>query len=264
MLIKLLLTFLIFTLTILKPAFATQEANGWTHYEELEIKANLGRTIIAVDKKGESPVFYPIVVDKEWTKIYSPSIEKDLWLKPGDVVDLWSDRKVDGIYVAKKIFLWKRPLPSEEDIKRGGNSGISPKLERYRIVPEEKDGKISKVVVDTNHQNVYVYGDDNEVWYVSRCVTGKIGWQIPKGNYHVRTKERNRYLDGRQYGEDYKLWVYYWMPFYGGAGLHDAGWRYTFWIDPSYYGSHGCINLPFETAKYIYERIKVGTPVIIK
>jgi lipoprotein-anchoring transpeptidase ErfK/SrfK len=119
-------------------------------------------------------------------------------------------------------------------------------------------------VVDTEHQNAYIYGDDNEVWYVSRCVTGKVGWQIPKGNYHIYTKQRNRYLDGSQYGQDYKLWVNYWMPFYGGAGLHDAVWRSTFWIDPSYYGSHGCINLPFETAKYIYEHSKVGTQVIIK
>ncbi|MFH1347601.1 MAG: L,D-transpeptidase [Candidatus Margulisiibacteriota bacterium] len=232
----------------------------------LEIKANLGRTLVAVDKNGETPVFYAVLVNKNLTEVYSRSIKKGLWLKPRDIVDVWASRKTDdGFYVADKIVLMKRPDPTPEDIERSGIAGRTKRLDRFRLVPvEDIKGRISKIIVDTRYQNVYIFGSDNKLWYVSRCVTGKIGWHIPRGKFRIRAKERNRYLEGEQYGEDYKLWVYYWMPFYGGAGLHDAGWRYTFWINHDYHGSHGCINLPFATAKFIYEHSKVGTPVQVR
>lgn len=54
------------------------------------------------------------------------------------------------------------------------------------------------------------------------------------------------------------------MPFDGGIGLHDATWRNKFggniYINK---GSHGCVNLPYQTAEYIYENVKVGTKVLV-
>ena len=53
------------------------------------------------------------------------------------------------------------------------------------------------------------------------------------------------------------------MPFNRNIGLHDAGWRRSY--GGQIYktnGSHGCINLPPESAKEIYENISKGTPVI--
>ncbi len=56
------------------------------------------------------------------------------------------------------------------------------------------------------------------------------------------------------------------MPYNGGEGLHDAQWRYgVFGGDIyRYSGSHGCINLPLETAEEIYNNVDVGTQVLIK
>ena len=61
----------------------------------------------------------------------------------------------------------------------------------------------------------------------------------------------------------YRTEVTYWMPFNGGIGLHDATWRGSFGgnINQSD-GSHGCINLPLEAAKTIYENIYAGMPII--
>ena len=53
------------------------------------------------------------------------------------------------------------------------------------------------------------------------------------------------------------------MPFNGDIGMHDAIWKTEFGKD--FYktdGSHGCINLPYLTAKKIYGLIEKGTPVI--
>jgi len=252
--VKLLLIILIIiSITTPNFAFSAWDRKQPKFFEGIEVKANLGRTIIAVDKKRRKPIFIPLIIIKNYTKINSRKTK----LKPLDIIDVWTDRKEDGLYVAYKIDLTKRPEPTKKS-----HHG---RMERFRLIPIESiDGYIKKVVVDTTYQNVYIYGNDNKIWYVSRCVSGKNGWQIPRGNFKIRAKERNRYIDGEDYGEDYRFWVNYWMPFYGGAGLHDATWRNSFWINHRYWGSHGCINLPLATARFIYKYSKVGTRVIIK
>ena len=54
-----------------------------------------------------------------------------------------------------------------------------------------------------------------------------------------------------------------WMPFNGGIGFHDASWREKFGgTIYQYAGSHGCINLPVEKAKLLYEKVYKGMPVL--
>ena len=63
---------------------------------------------------------------------------------------------------------------------------------------------------------------------------------------------------------DYKTDVTYWMPFINvNIGLHDAWWRYEFGGDIyTWYGSHGCVNLPTDAARELYYMAGVGTVVI--
>ena len=57
--------------------------------------------------------------------------------------------------------------------------------------------------------------------------------------------------------------VEYWMPFVYGQGLHDADWQDAFGGELyKTKGSHGCINLPKEQAKIIYDTIEAGYPII--
>jgi hypothetical protein len=63
---------------------------------------------------------------------------------------------------------------------------------------------------------------------------------------------------------DYESYVDYWMPFYGGLGLHDATWRYDFGGNLySDNGSHGCVNLPHQKAAELYNMTFVGEKVYI-
>ena len=49
------------------------------------------------------------------------------------------------------------------------------------------------------------------------------------------------------------------MPFNGGIGFHDASWRSKFsGTIYQYSGSHGCINLPVDKAKLLYEKVYKG------
>jgi lipoprotein-anchoring transpeptidase ErfK/SrfK len=54
------------------------------------------------------------------------------------------------------------------------------------------------------------------------------------------------------------------MPFNGGIGLHDATWRSSF--GGNIYktnGSHGCVNMPLQSAKKVYENITNTMPIIV-
>ena len=62
----------------------------------------------------------------------------------------------------------------------------------------------------------------------------------------------------------YSVYVNYWMSFLPHYGLHDASWRDEFGGDIyEYDGSHGCVNLSYDSARTIYGLIDYGTPVIV-
>ncbi|MBQ6410460.1 MAG: L,D-transpeptidase, partial [Atopobiaceae bacterium] len=57
----------------------------------------------------------------------------------------------------------------------------------------------------------------------------------------------------------------WWMPFVNNmVAFHDAPWRSQFG-GQIYYdnGSHGCVNLPPEVAKKLYELAPEGTVVVV-
>ena len=91
-------------------------------------------------------------------------------------------------------------------------------------------------------------------------VTGGKGHSTHIGLFEIWSMEHDRYL----IGPGYKCWVSYFMPFDGGIGLHDATWRDTFGGEIyKKNGSHGCVNLPLEDAKTIYENVDVKTKVLV-
>ena len=122
------------------------------------------------------------------------------------------------------------------------------------------------IEIDMGEQNVYVYVDD-ECVLQTPCVTGRMtkGRMTPEGMYNIKYKQRNRTLTG--YNPDgsvsYRSPVSYWMPFNRGIGLHDASWRWKFGGDIYVRsGSHGCINLPRDAARQLYDIVYAGMPVI--
>ena len=49
-----------------------------------------------------------------------------------------------------------------------------------------------------------------------------------------------------------------------GVGLHDATWHDYFGGNRyEWAGSHGCINMPWDAAKYVFENIDINTPVFM-
>lgn len=116
------------------------------------------------------------------------------------------------------------------------------------------------IEVDLTNQHVYAYIGGNLI-VDGPCVSGLAGTgrETPAGIYHIYYKQSPAVLKGEGYASP----VSFWMPFNGGIGLHDATWRSSFGGNIyTYDGSHGCINLPYDVAKTIYENAYEGLTVI--
>lgn len=96
----------------------------------------------------------------------------------------------------------------------------------------------------------------------SNIVSGSVSksHMTPTGVYKVYSMEKNTVLRGADYASP----VSFWMPFNGGVGFHDATWRSSFGgTIYQYNGSHGCINMPYDKAKTLYENINTGYYVVV-
>ena len=127
------------------------------------------------------------------------------------------------------------------------------------------------VDLSISEQHVRFYKKDKLAWE-SDCVTGNLAdnHATPTGIYVVNSnKGTNQTLlgfDENGDGEpDYKSYVSYWIPFIDNAiAFHDASWRSSFGGDIyTYNGSHGCVNLPTDKAKSLYDICDVGTVVVV-
>lgn len=120
----------------------------------------------------------------------------------------------------------------------------------------------SYVEADLTHQHLYLYQDGKIVFetdFVSGNMDPTFYCATPQGVFGLTYKTTNAVLRGN----NYETPVCYWMPFYGNYGMHDATWRDQFGGDIYMLnGSHGCLNLPLDSAAVIYEYVSTGFPVI--
>ena len=121
----------------------------------------------------------------------------------------------------------------------------------------------SYIEVSLDAQHLWLYKDGNLVTETD-IVSGKPvkSRETYRGAWPIAYKASPYNLTSAEYG--YNVKVNYWMPFVYGQGLHDASWQPSFGGNRyKTNGSHGCINLPKDQAKLIYETIDAGYPIII-
>lgn len=121
------------------------------------------------------------------------------------------------------------------------------------------------IEVDLQNQHMWYYRD-GEVVLETDIVSGKPSTATPTGVFYVWNKERNATLRGSNGdGTNYATPVDYWMPIdWTGIGIHDSSWQPTYGGD--YWqtgGSHGCVNTPPSVMSTLFEKVDVGTPVLV-
>lgn len=93
----------------------------------------------------------------------------------------------------------------------------------------------------------------------------------PRGTYQVYGKYTDTVLRGHDSTGSWNDPVSYWMPFlhnqYGSYGFHDATWRPSSAfgnVDPnSNQASHGCVELPLASAKWLFGWMQIGDSVTV-
>lgn len=122
-------------------------------------------------------------------------------------------------------------------------------------VPDEEKG----IVVDLPNQLVTAFEGEKLV-FSERCSSGAKGTETPKGEFRTYHKGPSIYMtnQGDAIENIYNLPGVPWCAFFTGAGNAFHG---TYWHND--YGrprSHGCVNLPSESAKFLYRWTKPNVP----
>ena len=147
-----------------------------------------------------------------------------------------------------------------EDIKKGESVEREPMYEQRAFTGGTDDIGNTYVEIDYTNQHLYYYRD-GELYEDCDIVSGNIS--VGNGSPDGFFKIIDRKTDYTLYGEDYESDVTYFMPFAYNVGLHDADWRSEFGMDIyKSDGSHGCVNMPYDSVEKIFNVIELGTPVV--
>lgn len=121
--------------------------------------------------------------------------------------------------------------------------------------------------VSIKEQRIWLYKDGKLV-LTTNVVTGKHSTQqdtLP-GVWYILYKRSPYTLTGSTAGNpNYSIEVDYWAPFTNsGQGFHDAGWRNN-WSSNAYLtaGSGGCVNVPPNVMKEVYNTLETYQPVVV-
>ena len=220
---------------------------------------------IATDKEGNVEVDNKgnLVFDKNQIGKFVEKLAKeyDTWMNfpftthDGKEIILTKGNYGIKIYQQKEVNYLLEYLKSPADVVREPVYSRNITYEnRYKI-------DTTYVEVDMTMQKMMFFQDGEKVFetdVVTGCTTKGMG--TPELVCFINSMNRNAILKGK----DYRSFVNYWVPVYGGIGIHDATWRNEFgrelYIKS---GSHGCINTPLEKMEELYEMLEVGMPVVI-
>ncbi len=188
-------------------------------------------------------------------------------------------KKYDTVGIARKIktstgktidveggfYGWKIDRTAEiialfQNIKSGDFIAKEPVYMQKALFREPDDIGNTYVEISITRQYLWFY-KAGKLIAKGPVVTGNPnrGNATDTGIYMLNYKQKGATLRGANYEAE----VTYWMPFNGNIGMHDASWRDSFGGDIyKRNGTHGCINVPLNLAKKVFENIEGGTPII--
>lgn len=143
----------------------------------------------------------------------------------------------------------------------GGSEIHTPAYTKEALYKGKDDIGDTYIEIDLTGQIMYYY-EKGELIVETPIVSGNVrsGHKTPERVCYVYNKQTDRILRGPGYASH----VDYWMPISGAIGIHDADWRNKFGGEIyKTNGSHGCINTPYDEMVTLFERVEIGTPVIM-
>lgn len=109
------------------------------------------------------------------------------------------------------------------------------------------------IVISTGEQRIYAY-ENGQMVRSDLVSTGRMVTPTVLGDFNVYVKYQTDDMRGADYYIPDVPWTMY---FYQGYAIHGAYWHNVFGREMS----HGCVNLPVDTAAWYFQFASVGTPV---
>ena len=159
------------------------------------------------------------------------------------------------------------------NIRNGDVISREPIFSSRAAVHGPQDWGSTFIQVDLSAQYMW-YFVDGLVVFQSPIVTGRPPYMVtPAGIFIIQEMLRDTILSGAVNPETGEVAddtpVAYWMRItwdypVPGIGFHDATWQASFGGDRFLtHGSHGCINMPLDRARELFEMISEHLPVIV-
>lgn len=230
---------------------------GWIHSAyALKVATQFNPVQAVIPEKGQAAeVTVPFIQTMRYTKytgwqplyrLYHGSVHWIMALEEGPDGEPWykvRDELLKIDYHAPATHL--RPIPPEE---------FAP------ISPDVPIGS-KWIEIILSRQELVAYENNQEVLR-SKVTSGKPDTnktpgettETPKGEFHIQNKMPSKHMgDGNMTSdpEAYELLGVPWVSFFEpltGVALHGTFWHNHFGIP----GSHGCVNLPNDVAKFLY------------
>jgi hypothetical protein len=128
--------------------------------------------------------------------------------------------------------------------------------------PSDAPGSGKWIDIHLTQQLLVAYEGQEAVRTVV-ITSGKPGWETPAGFFEINTRVANETMDSGSIGADefYKLEDVLFTQYFTDRGhaLHFAWWKTPATIGRP--GSHGCINLLLDDARFLWEWADIGTGV---
>lgn len=183
---------------------------------------------------------------------YSPYNKKAVRLDKNDADN-------DGLNDALELKFKTDPLNPDSD-SDGHKDGEEVDW-GYNPLSSSTKKLAQKIVIDLKKQKLkYLVSDI--VLKEFPISSGKASMKTPSGEFKIVNKSK------KAWSNTYKLWMPYWLGLGNGSfGIHELPlWPSGYREGASHLGipvSHGCIRLGIGPAAYLFERVGVGTKVII-
>jgi len=226
--------------------------SGWvqpveTNYQKPKFnipeKGQVGEIVVPFSDTRKAPYVY---ADRGYRLFYGTTH----WVKKVIVTreekSIWYE--IYDFYLKKNFYV------SSHDMR------LIPDDELSLLSPEVPDEE-KHIVVDLSTQLVTAFEGEKLV-FSERCASGVKGTDTPKGEFRTYHKGPSVHMtnegDALENESVYSLPGVPWCSFFTGAGnaFHGTYWHNDYGLPRS----HGCVNLPSESAKFIYRWSRPNVP----
>lgn len=265
-----------------KPEILSEDESVQKELESANEVANLSYSfdINGYDKKLEGETLVSMFEDQDGKFVLNDEKIKDYVQTIANETDTYGKERtfnatdIGQITVNPGVYGYKLDVDATvKDIKELADKRESGEIEPsyshfgYKRYSDGSDLKDTYVEVDLSRQYMWYY-KDGKLILSSALVSGDISKDgvTNVGVGAIQSLVGKSTLKGEDWdGSEYNTPVNYWIPIgWDGEGFHDASWRSNFGGNIYMtYGSHGCINLPPEIAKQLFETVETNTPVVV-